>query len=285
MQEYSSKRLIFRSTFVAVWVLLWLSILSPFNNSSNPQHTQTSTKTHLSASKPQNPITFSYTSCDPANNSRPVFNINFSEFKTEMGSFGFFKTGMYNIAKLKNLSLTFYDYPQTSRANTDESNTADSQTAPPQTHSFANHPAVMFENLALTIQDNLKTLNNNLLDNDLALKSIAEVSALNFKYRFVQNNKSACLVTSKRFIASYKDSDITLRGHVTITNEAGKKLQCNHAKWDMQNQLFNIEGFYIIEDNGQTYTGSNSSFDFNLMTASNTNNNLQENIRCFAKSH
>ena len=280
MSKIFYKRFAFRSAFVAVWVVLWFFVLSP-SNKSNPQCTPKpdflSPKTATTTN-----IIFSYTSCDPTNNGRPVYNINFSDFKTEMGNLGVFKTGMYSIAKLKDLSLTFYDYSASTSSQTADHEFADLN--PSETQTYIHKPILSLDYLALTIQDKLNELDPSLLKSNSDMESIAEIFATDFKYRFVFNDKSSCKVTSKRLIASYKDSKVALRGHVTITNAAGKTLQCNRAKWDIQNQMFNIDGFYVIQENGQTQTGNNGSFDFNLNSALITKNSLEEKTQCFAKS-
>jgi hypothetical protein len=61
-----------------------------------------------------------------------------------------------------------------------------------------------------------------------------------------------------------ENSALALRGHVTITAGDGGVLECNHALWDLDNDLFMIEGVYVLNRNGARTSGRNIDVDTRL---------------------
>ena len=61
-----------------------------------------------------------------------------------------------------------------------------------------------------------------------------------------------------------EDSDLVLRGHVTITAADGSVLECNHALWDLNDDLFKVKGTYVLNRNGARTSDKNIDVDTQL---------------------
>ncbi len=196
----------------------------------------------------------SYSSWEPKKNHRPIRSISFSNLISENGRLGIFKTALQKVVKLQDLKLSFYRY---GRPKTPATGTARSAKAATNAVSDI-HTLISIVSRKLTGGDDGLRIEN------LDLSNVSEVRVNNISYRIFQNGNLFLHVQSKRAEASVERADVILRGHVIIVAENGRRLECNHATWYTAEDMFHIEGVYVLNRNGAVTSGRNICVDSRL---------------------
>ena len=273
------------------------------------------TKGHMGA--------MSYFRCDPAKNGRPLYSVKFDELNTAKGQLGIFKTGIYKIAKINGLQIKLFQYSpekKTIPANASkaekliaknnrkdicstqfsskEPRSMSGMTAPGDSQDGYSNSGLFDElleklrklsggyqlNSTGESSDNLRN-GWKLTIPGIELSDIGEVSASDFDYQVFYDEELSFGVQGKRVIASYKQPDVILRGHVIITASDGSSLECNYAKWNVKKELFEIDGVYVLNRGGETISGKYICVDtqLNLVEVKHAKSNQREIKKCFAK--
>ncbi len=184
---------------------------------------------------------FSYIHFDPKENYRPVYGIAFEKLLLINNNFGPFKTAMHKKAIIHNLRLKYYEYD-------DANNTAD---------------IASIEELLKQTGDILKPSKKYNAGN-FNFSNVSEVCVYQFNYKRFDKNNPVLNITSSRATASYKDTNLILRGHVIIKTQDGSTLEGNRIKWNIKNQFFAAEGNYCLSRNNIKTAGRNDCFDAQL---------------------
>ena len=275
----------------------------------------TPTKGHMGA--------MSYFRRDPAKNGRPLYSVKFDELNTAKGRLGIFKTGVYKIAKIKGLQIKLFQYSLEKKTvsadagkaeklvvNNNRKDACSSQFSSEKLHGMSNITASgdnqggysngkLFDELL----EKAKKLSGGYQFNNLAessgslrygwkltipgieLSDIGEVCVSNFDYQVFYDEKLSFGVQGKRVIASYRQPEVILRGHVIITASDGSSLECNCAKWNIKKELFEIDGIYVLNRGGETISGKYICVDtqLNFIEAKHAKSNEEEMKKCFTK--
>lgn len=228
----------------------------------------------------------SYFRCDPAKNGRPLYSVKFDELNTAKGQLGIFKTGIYKIAKVNGLQLKLFQYsPDKKNA---PANVSDGYSA----NELFDELLEKIRNLSRGCQFNGSEESSDNLRNGwkltipgIELSDIAEIRVSDFDYQLFYDEKLSLGVKGKRAIASYKQPDMILRGHVTITASDGSTLECNYAKWNVKKEIFKIDGVYVLNRGGETISGKYICVDtqLNLVEVKHAESKQKEMKKCFAK--
>jgi len=228
----------------------------------------------------------SYFRRDPAKNGRPLYSVKFDELNTAKGQLGIFKTGVYKIAKVNGLQLKLFQY------------SPDKKTVPANAGNEYSD-SDLFDELLEKIRklsrgcqfDSSGESSDSLRDRwkltppGIELSDIGEIRISNFDYQLFYDGKLSFGVQGKRVIASYKQPDVILRGHVIITASDGSTLECNYAKWNVKKEIFKIDGVYVLNRGGETISGKYICVDtqLNLVEVKHAKSKQKEMKKCFAK--
>jgi hypothetical protein len=206
---------------------------------------------------------FSYIHFDNQKNYRPIYAVAFESLILKNSSLGPFTTAMFKKATMNDFQLRFYNYDsaeQTESANISKI-------------SKASFPAIDIKELISDIAGELSNPSAGYIIGNFNLAGVSEVYANNFDCRFFHENDLTLSIRCKRAAASYKNSNIELRGHVIIKTKDGAVLESNLVEWDGNRNIFNVNGSYTLNQNGSVKTGRNASF----------NSELKEEYKCIAK--
>jgi hypothetical protein len=196
----------------------------------------------------------SYVSWDPNHNCRPVHFLSCSNLNSENGRLGAFKTAAKKVVKVQDLELGFHRY---SASEPDQQNTQQN----------AKGLADIGPDLDILISGISRRLTipgARLHIESPDLSNVSEIHIGNLNYRLLYDGSLLLGVQCKKAAASLERSELALRGHVTITAADGGVLECNHALWDLDNDLFKIEGVYVLNRNGVRTSGRNIGVDARL---------------------
>ena len=124
-------------------------------------------------------------------------------------------------------------------------------------------------------------IENELID----LSGVAQIEVDNFDYQIFENKTQTLSINCKRAIASYKQQDVVLRGHVIITSADGSRLESNHVKWDINKDLFKVDGIFFLSKKGKKLFGRAICVDKNLNYSESENGKLteMEAKKCYTK--
>lgn len=289
MAENSCKPLRSWPVFVILWLACWTFVIlsCPVFEFAGPS--SINIDPHDDGINPKL-VPFQYTAFDPSDKYKPIYSIALKDYNIEMGDLGPFKTGMYNTARLEDLRLSVFEYgTDCGKPGLFETKSESIIGQQPYSDSTDNDnkykSLILSQNISSKITAKLDKIKSHIPSWDRDFRSVAELYASDFRYQLVWNNETICSVNSKRLTASFRQPEIILKGRVEITNAAGTKLKCNNARWDIENMLFKIDGFYAMDENGIVHTGSGGCFDIALNSDSDNNNNQPEETRkCLAKS-
>lgn len=251
---------------------------------------------HLPESKsPGNQIgALSYTRCDSKENSRPVYSVHFKNLRADNNKFGIFKTGLHKVVKIQDLQLRFYRYtpkvtsitrlnnsksPKTTAGGSSKLCTTTITDISPDPEDITTDVRAL-----VGIVDKLTHLKNGWRV-DIDLSNVSKVRVNNFDYKVFYDGDLSFDVQSKRIIASDKQSEVVLRGHVTIKTADGSTLESNCVKWDIKNQHFTVNGVYVLNRNGVRTTGKGICVDaqLNVLKEEHVRSERKEKKRCLAK--
>ena len=210
---------------------------------------------HLRLQPPKNqtgPVT--YLSWDPKKNRRPIHAISFSNLISENGRLGIFKTALHKVVKLQDLELSFYRYGS---PEVPASEKYPSAAAPLNARSD-------IHTLIAKVSQKLTGAKARLRVENLDLSNVSELRVNNLDYRVFRDGNLMLGVQCKRAEASLESADAILRGHVIIVAENGGRLECNHATWCMGEDMFRIDGVYVLNRNGAVTSGKNICVDSRL---------------------
>ena len=265
----------------------------------------------------------SYFRRDPIKNGRPLYSVKFDELNTAKGRLGIFKTGVYKIVKVNGLQLKLFRYSPEKKivpanvskaekpvADNNRKDTCSTQFSSKEPHGMSSMTALGdsqdgYSNSELfdELLERAKKLSGrcqfnssgkssgNLRDGwkltipGIELSDIGEVRVSNFDYQVFYDGQLSFGVQGKRVIASYKQPDVILRGHVIITASDGSTLECNYAKWNVKKELFKIDGVYVLNRGGETISGKYICVDsqLNFIEAKHAKSKQKETRECFAK--
>jgi len=227
---------------------------------------------------------FAYVAWDPEKGYRPLHSIRFDEFSTESGQLGFFKTGIYQTARITGLRLRLYSYlPDGEIQSGDNSHPGVQNT---------NHKDILAMIHAL-IRKNTVSLQDDPAEcststdmkiyvSNVDLRNVGEVKVRDFDYEFFSNNDKIVSVKSVLAHFSYAMEDIILRGHVTISSVDGDTLEGNHVCWNSQTERFRVKGNYVLMRRGNKFFGKDIVVDMHLneIYAQQANLGKKEGDKC-----
>jgi len=211
-----------------------------------------------------------YTCMDPKEDGRPIYSIYFKSLLTENNRLGIFKTGLHKAVKVRGLELEFYHH------TTSASKPAYSPIVP-------EYITTDLQEITNSVNSLIYVKNGWRINIDLG--NVSEVLVNDFSYKVFQDGESFFAIKSKKAIASYKLSELVLRGHVSIITANGSTLECNHAEWDTKKEYFNIVGTYVLSRNNEKSMGRDICVDtqLNPVKTQQAKINQKEAQRCFAK--
>jgi hypothetical protein len=205
---------------------------------------------------------FSYIHFDSKANSRPVYGIAFKKLLLENNNFGPFKTAIHKKAIIHDLHLKYYEY---------------------RNGKSIFSTSASLEELIKQTGDILRPSKKYSVGN-FNFANVSEVYADKFDCRFFSEDTLLLWVNCRKAAASYRGSNVELRGHVTIKTKDGTVLESNYIEWDVRNNIFNVKGLYVLNHNGAVKTGRSTCFDFTLSEVSSyqAKNHIKEEYRCIA---
>ncbi len=206
---------------------------------------------------------FSFIRFDSTRQNRPVYGIAFEKLLLTNNNFGPFKTAMHKKAIIRDLHMRYYNNDSPKK--------------------FADASIFGVEELIKQTGDILKSSKKYNVGN-FNFINVSEVYADRFDCKFFSEDTLLLSVNCRKAMASYGNSNIELRGHVTIKTKDGITLESNYVEWDVRNNIFNVRGLYSLNRNGAVKTGRNACFDFTLNEVSTrqAKNYVKEEHKCIA---
>jgi len=317
-------RLLKYGLFSIIWIFS-ICLLFVFSTNNELNTLYSITENHdFAFTLPKNQIgALSYIRRDPQKNGRPLYSVKFDELNTVKGQLGIFKTGVYKIAKVNGLQLKLFQYSpekknvpakvnkaEKSVANNNRKDTCSTQFSSKEPRSMSGMTTFgdsqdeystteLFDELLEKARklsrgyhfNNLGESSDNLRNGwkltipGVELSDIGEVRVSDFSCQVFYDEELSFGVQSKRVIASYKQPDMILRGHVIITASDGSTLECNYAEWDVKKELFKIDGVYVLNRGGETISGKYIYVDtqLNFVEVKHAKSKQKEIKKCFAK--
>jgi len=282
LTEPITSRFFCRIFFWCLWLLSLTAVTivsvnndlnSPYSNLASYVPAKNSTKNEIKG--------LSYTKCDSDQNGSPVYTISFEKLLAENNKLGIFKTGLHKIVRISDLRLVLHNY---SCCQTQGQSELDQDIAA-KTDVFGVSNGIDNSIKPLTEIINKLKSSDDIWRIDIDLSNVSEVLVNDFDYNVFCDNELVLRIQSKRAIASYKRSDLLLRGHVILTNAAGGKLESNYVKWDVGSRSFSVKGFYVLNRNGIRKMGKDICLDsqLNNIKTKHAKINQREEQKCFAK--
>lgn len=225
---------------------------------------------------------FNYTRFNPKEKHLPIYSVAFENLLLKNNNFGPFKTAMHQRAMIHDLELRFYQYDSAANQPTGISESIKAE--PPKNPLTSDISATDTEKLigetinASTITSNRCSIGN------INFARVSEIYANNFDCRFFYKDSVILSVHSGNATASYRNSDVELRGHVIIKTQNGIALEGNYVEWNICENTFNVKSAYILNHNGVVKTGRNACFDFELneVLSHQAKNSIKEEYKCIA---
>jgi hypothetical protein len=264
-------RLLKYETFFICWLFsIYIVLTLSASNRIKTFCSQSVENCNFELELPKNQLgAFSYVCFDSKANYRPIYAIAFENLLLENNNFGPFKTAIHKRAMIRDLKLRFYHctsgLPNVSLA---------SAVSVPDAEELIKETADI-----LTRPSNRYGIGN------INFASVSEVYADRFDCRFFYENTLLLSVHCRKATASYRNSNVELRGHVTIRTQDGTTLESNYVEWDVRNNTFNVKSLYALNHNGAVKTGGNACFDFalNEVLSHQARNCTKEEHECVAK--
>jgi len=204
---------------------------------------------------PKNQIgAFNYRRWDPNENYRPICSVHFENFSSENNKFGFFKTALHKVVKVRDLELKFYRY------NPGEVTAATIPDIFPVPEGITTGTRALVKR----IMPRLTTHADGWRVNNIDLGNVSEVRINNFDYQVLYEGDLFFATQSNRATVSNEHSDVVLRGHAKITIADGSTLESNYIKWNVTKQHFRVNGVYVLNRSGVMTTGKGICVDSQL---------------------
>jgi len=209
--------------------------------------------------------------CDPKANHRPIYSVAFKNLRAENARLGIFKTAAHKVVEIEDLQAEFFRYSGNDSFGSGQ--------APPLTKFsplFGPEDNGHGETLAEMLGKFKDTKKPWSLSMDLS--NVSEVRFENLDYKIFDNGVLSLGVQCKRALATYKSSEITLRGYARITAADGSTLESNHIIWDTRKCCFRADGTYFLNCNGRKTSGKGICVDSQLNTVWEQNAKGKERI-------
>jgi hypothetical protein len=205
---------------------------------------------------------FNYTRFNPKAKYQPIYSVAFENLLLENNNFGPFKTAVHKKAIIHDLHLNYYEYDNAKSI-------------------FS--ASTGLEELIKQTGDILRPSGKYSIGN-FNFARVSEVYANNFDCRFFYKDSVILSVHSGNATASYRNSDVELRGHVIIKTQNGAALESNYVEWNIRENTFNVKSAYRLNHNGVVKTGRNACFDFKLneVLSYQAKNYTKEEYKCIA---
>ena len=183
----------------------------------------------------------------------PLGSIAFETLKTDSADLGLFKTAACHAMTIRNLKIDIIGNPF--------SFIQDSKSIRPNNMSSTG-----------TIRDwkksFLETVSLQTFDKDDALRMpwpdfshLVQMRVSGFQCCFIDGQNVPLNIQSKKAsVEPDKSAEVILRGCVILQTPAAT-LQTNCVRWDIQNQTFSVQGFYIISRGNEMEKGRDEYFD------------------------
>ena len=209
-----------------------------------------------------------------------TFKVHFDKLASFSGKFSLFRTSAYKEIIFTNLEIVV--------ATGEELNVVKSPKIHKKKNSskkvVAEEPnrvplniASLFEQMKKSFKKNIQSISGEqgacqipFFINFPNCENAARFVANGFKFSWYDNTNIKYTIESKRAICSLLDSsDIQLQGHVVLKAN-DKILESNSVYWDVQKNLFTIQGAYVITNQDHKKHGRNISVDPQLNVISTT---------------
>jgi hypothetical protein len=226
---------------------------------------------------------FYCTRFNPKKNHLPIYSVAFENLLLKNNNLGPFKTAMHQKAIIRDLELRFYQYPSAVKA--EPAGIGEYGKSEPSKNPLASGiSATAAEKLIGEIANASAVTSNKCSVSNINFAKLSEVYANNFDCRFFYKDNVILSVHSGNAAASYKNSDVELRGHVIIKTQNGDALEGNYVQWNIRENTFDVKSAYRLNHNGVVKTGKNACFDFELNEVSShqTQNYTKEAYKCIA---
>lgn len=271
-------RLLAYGIFLTTWTLS-ICLLFQFsaNNKLNTFHKKLFVPTEFDL--PSNQIkAFRFIRYSPDKTKKPLFSVSFDNLLIENNNLGIFKSALHQVARISNLEFTTYQYPE----NSAELSETEQQDCLPHDFLCKNNIIEQVRAYADPLMDKSDGWRINL---DITSANVSELVINDFSYKIFSENDLVLSIQSKRAIALYNSGGLTLRGHVTIKTDKKNVLESNHVVWDIDNNIFTVQGVYALNQNGTVKVGRDITLDHNLneIIPKQTVKVCQEEAKCVAK--
>ncbi len=226
---------------------------------------------------------------------RIIYSICFDRLASENNKLGIFKTALHKVVKIRNLQLEFYRYssnqPFLSKRHYPGQSVQPSKDAPDDLSNFILDDILFGQGRTgdswEAVVRSFDKLKNSLYGwtVDIDFSNVSEIKINEFSYRVFCDSDLQFGLQSKRLLASYREPDIIIRGHVVLTAADGGTLEANYVKWDTGKQHFVVDGIYVIRRNGTKDMGKGICVDTQLRPVKGQwgKEKRKEADRCFAK--
>jgi len=255
-----------------VWSLSILVVITAVRNNDLKTSSDKPANCEPDYELPKNQIgAFAYIRRDPNENARPVYSVRGTNLWVENNKLGIFKTGLHKLIKITDLEIAFYQYnsgPDSSQENS--AGTCDLETAAQDLPTLW---ALVKETTPVQKNKEISTLTGIFgkwtQPGDgwrivFDVSNTTEVLIDNFDYKVFHDGNLFFGVESKKATASYKQSGLVLRGHVTIRTADGCVLESNCVTWDMHGGRFIVRGTCFLNHNGVKTIGRDICVDARL---------------------
>jgi len=287
-------RLLKYGTFFICWIIGICSFLVfSVNNKLNTFRQKPTVP--LNFDLPSNRIgAFRFVRYNPEESDKPSFSVSFDNLLIENNKLGIFKSAAHQIVRISNLEVRSYHYPENS---TETCNSIHDPACPDSfkaaSEGCSNNPkqTVQYQNdIIRYARSCVKYLMNKQdgwrINFDIATANVSELVINDFNYSIFCGNDLVLSIQSKRAITSYSSSGLILRGQVIIKSGKENVLQSNHIKWDIDNNIFTVQGVYVLNQKGTVKTGQDATLDHNLneiIPEQTVRNCRKEEPKCLAK--
>ena len=260
--------------FLPPWLLAFIGLFVFSVNSELNTYNKNSWSPQLEFEMPKNRIgAFRYIRGDPDNSGRPLCSVYFKNLVIQSGTLGVFKTGLYKVVQIQDLQLEIFLYSSSGLAPNIMPNQNESGQAKVKRANIPLEFRVLDIFSGQDVTDATKGLNSIIggiltpvkgWRADIDLSNVSEVRINNCDYRVFYDGQLVSGVRSKRAIVSSDWPEVTLRGHVIITALDGSTLESNCVRWKIRQNIFLVDGIYVLSRNGTKIIGKNICVDAGL---------------------
>lgn len=241
---------------LALWsVCILILVIATNNNPLQPVHNAVVNYEPVQILQKNQLGSSCYIHRDPQQNGRVIYSVSFESLLAENNQLGIFKTGLHKILRIDDLSFRSYQYSSDDSAQI--TNSGQLGIPGPSPHTSLHTQMLTSVARKLTGYDSLERIN-------MDLGNVSEMAVKGFEYKIFRDGNLFFHIQSKRAGASYRNSSLALRGHVILTTAEGDTLESNRVKWDMESNIFDVDGVYVLNRNGVKTTGKDIYVDCQL---------------------